>query len=76
MHRARRRFAMRSSPRDRETCLLRSGVACFSGGFTASDADAKDAMRAAFRYLKIVAEPGGAIALAVALNRLPEALEG
>ena len=52
------------------------GRRLFSGGFTASDADAKDAMRAAFRYLKIVAEPGGAIALGVALNRLPEALKG
>jgi threonine dehydratase len=33
-------------------------------------------MRAAFRYLKIVAEPGGAAALAVALKGLPGALRG
>ena len=33
-------------------------------------------MRHAFRYLKIVAEPGGAAALAAAVRGLPEAMRG
>ena len=36
----------------------------------------RGAVRAAFRHLKIVAEPGGAAALAAALHRLPAALKG
>ena len=52
------------------------GRQLLAGGLVATDEDARDAVRAAFRYLKIVAEPGGAIALAVALNRLPDQLKG
>ena len=39
-----------------------------SGGVAVSDAEALDAMRFAFRHLKLVLEPGGAVALAAALN--------
>lgn len=39
-----------------------------AGGFVVSDDEALDAMAAAFRYLKIVVEPGGAVALAAALS--------
>ena len=52
------------------------GRRLLAGGLVATDEDAKEAVRAAFRYLKIVAEPGGAIALAVALSRLPDELKG
>ncbi|MBC8340002.1 MAG: threonine/serine dehydratase [Rhodospirillales bacterium] len=38
------------------------------GGFAVSDADTGRAMAAAFRYLKIVVEPGGAVALAAVLS--------
>lgn len=38
------------------------------GGFAISDTDTASAMAAAFRYLKIVVEPGGAVALAAALS--------
>lgn len=44
-------------------------------GIAVSDAMALDAMAAAFGRLKIVAEPGGAVALAAALHR-SEMLEG
>jgi threonine dehydratase len=37
-------------------------------GLTVSDADVEDAMRFAFRHLKIVVEPGGAVALAALLT--------
>lgn len=37
-------------------------------GVTVSDADARAAMRFAFRHLRLVAEPGGAAALAAALT--------
>jgi threonine dehydratase len=40
-----------------------------TGGLTASDEEAFAAMRFAFRHLKIVLEPGGAIALATALQK-------
>ena len=36
----------------------------------------KEAVRAAFRYLRVVAEPGGAAALAGALACLPEHMKG
>jgi threonine dehydratase len=36
-------------------------------GVTVSDDDVREAMRFAFRHLKLVAEPGGAVALAAAL---------
>lgn len=39
-----------------------------SGGFTISDNEARAAMAAAFRDLKIVIEPGGAVALAAVLG--------
>ena len=39
-----------------------------SSGLAVSDEEALDAMAAAFRYLKIVVEPGGAVALAAALS--------
>ena len=44
------------------------------GGLVVSDAEVEEAMRQAFRHLKIVVEPGGAVALAAALSgrsRLP-----
>ncbi|MCB1402715.1 MAG: pyridoxal-phosphate dependent enzyme, partial [Rhodobacteraceae bacterium] len=44
-------------------------------GLAVSDAEALRAMEAAFRHLKIVLEPGGAVALAAALFR-PEAVTG
>jgi threonine dehydratase len=39
-----------------------------SGGLTVSDEQAADAMRQAFLHLKLVLEPGGAVALAAALS--------
>lgn len=47
-----------------------------SGGFTVSEAQAKAAMRFAFQHLKLVVEPGGAVALAAALFALPETMRG
>ena len=41
-------------------------------GLAVSDEEAKAAMRFAFRYLKLVVEPGGAVALAAALTRKVE----
>jgi threonine dehydratase len=38
------------------------------GGLAVSDAEVGHAMRQAFRYLKLVVEPGGAVALAAALS--------
>ncbi|MDQ0317787.1 threonine ammonia-lyase [Amorphus orientalis] len=38
-----------------------------AGGLTASDEEAEEAMRVAFDHLKVVLEPGGAIALAAVL---------
>ncbi len=39
-----------------------------AGGLSVSDAEARQAMAAAFGYLKLVVEPGGAVALAAALT--------
>ncbi len=39
-----------------------------AGGLVVSDAETAGAMAAAFRYLKLVVEPGGAVALAAALS--------
>ncbi len=39
-----------------------------AGGLSATDDDVRAAMRAAFRHLRIVLEPGGAVALATVLN--------
>ncbi len=46
------------------------------GGCTVSDGQVFDAMRAAYRHLKVVAEPGGAVALAAAMFALPKAAKG
>jgi threonine dehydratase len=37
-------------------------------GLVVSDADVREAMRFAFRHLKLVVEPGGAVALAAVLS--------
>jgi len=47
-----------------------------SGGCVVSDEQIFEAMRLAFRHLKLVVEPGGAAALAAALFALPEAARG
>ena len=52
------------------------GSRLLSGGLRTSDADVRSAMQSAFRCLKIVAEPGGAAALATALHHLPEDMKG
>ena len=39
-----------------------------AGGFALGDAETAGAMKAAFQYLKLVVEPGGAVALAAALT--------
>jgi len=52
------------------------GQRLFAGGLRVSDGAVRRAMRAALRHLKIVAEPGGAAALAAALERLPGGLKG
>ena len=40
-----------------------------AGGLVVSDAMARGAMAAAFRHLKLIVEPGGAVALAAVLNK-------
>ena len=52
------------------------GSKLLSGGCVVSDQHAFEAMRIAFRHLNIVVEPGGAVALASALFRLPEEAKG
>ena len=52
------------------------GQRLLSGGLTVTDETVRAAMRAAFQYLKIVAEPGGAAALAAALKGVPEQMRG
>lgn len=47
-----------------------------AGGLRVSDEDVRRAMRLAFRYLKIVVEPGAAVALATALKGVPGAMRG
>jgi threonine dehydratase len=42
--------------------------ALLAGGLAVSDAEVAEAMRLAFRHLKLVLEPGGAVALAAALS--------
>lgn len=51
------------------------GQRLFGSGLVVSDRDARRAMAAAFRHLKIVLEPGGAVALAAALFQ-PDAHRG
>jgi len=41
-----------------------------------SDEDVRQAMRMTFRYLRVVAEPGGSAALAAALKGVPEGMKG
>ena len=52
------------------------GQRLLSGGLRVSDEEVFHAMRMAFRYLRIVGEPGGCAALAAALKRLPNGLKG
>ena len=47
-----------------------------AGGLAVSDDQIKEAMRFAFRHLKLVVEPGGAAALACAMFDLPKAARG
>ena len=47
-----------------------------AGGCVVSDQHAFEAMRIAFRQFRMVVEPGGAVALAAALFRLPEEAKG
>jgi len=52
------------------------GSQYLSGGCVVSDAHVYEAMRLASRQLRVVVEPGGAVALAAALFRLPEEAKG
>lgn len=52
------------------------GSKFLSGGCVVTDQHAFEAMRLAFRQLRVVVEPGGSVALASALFRLPDALRG
>lgn len=52
------------------------GKRLLAGALAVSDTDVRRAMREAFRHLKIVAEPGGAAALAGVLKGVPEAWRG
>lgn len=52
------------------------GSRLLSGGCVVTDAQVFEAMRLAFRHLKLVVEPGGAAALAAALFALPEEAQG
>ncbi|MEO9970543.1 MAG: threonine/serine dehydratase [Hyphomonadaceae bacterium] len=47
-----------------------------SGGFAVSDDQVREAMRFAFKHLKLVVEPGGCVALASALYALPDEMKG
>ena len=52
--------------------LARSRLA---GGLTVSDSEVRGAMQFAFRHLKLVTEPGGAVALAAALRGVPKTMQ-
>ena len=52
------------------------GAAHLSGGCVVTDQHAFEAMRLAYRQLRVVVEPGGAVALASALFRLPDEARG
>lgn len=47
-----------------------------AGAFRVSDEEVREAMRMAFRYLRVVAEPGGSAALAAVLAQLPAGMKG
>lgn len=51
------------------------GKRLLAGGLAVSDDAVREAMWAAFRFLRIVAEPGGAAAFASVLRGIPEALK-
>jgi threonine dehydratase len=50
--------------------------ALLSGGLVVTDDQVRDAMRFAFSTLKLVVEPGGAVALAAMLNGLAPPCDG
>lgn len=52
------------------------GQRLFKGGLVVSDAHIRQAMRLAFRHMKLIIEPGGAAALAASLFALPAHLRG
>ena len=52
------------------------GKRLLKGGFSVLDAEIKEAMKLAFRHLKIIVEPGGAAALAAIVKGVPEAMRG
>jgi len=52
------------------------GKDLLSGGLAVSEDDVKDAVRFAAQHLKLVTEPGGAVALATALRGLPDHMRG
>lgn len=52
------------------------GKRLLAGGLVVSDDEVREAVRLAFRYLKVVAEPGGAAALAAIARGVPEEMEG
>lgn len=52
---------------------LKLNARLLAGMFAVSDDSVKEAMRAAFKYLKLVVEPGGAVALAAVLSGQYEA---
>ncbi|MEL7452332.1 MAG: threonine/serine dehydratase [Pseudomonadota bacterium] len=47
-----------------------------AGGFAVSEHEVQAAMAFAFTHLKLIVEPGGAVALAAALYGLPDAMKG
>jgi len=47
-----------------------------AGGFAVTDEQVREAMRFAFKHLKLVVEPGGCAALASALYALPDEMKG
>lgn len=52
------------------------GLVRLSGGLVVTDEEVKAAMRFAFRHLKLIVEPGGAVALAAVLRGVPSDMRG
>lgn len=52
------------------------GRKLLSGVLTVTDDEVRGAMRFAFRHLKLVTEPGGCVALAAAISKLPAEMRG